>query len=109
MNALPSGISQLSPEEKRALLAKLLREKAKKNSSLPLSFAQQRLWFLDRLETNSALYNMPAPLRLRGALQVSALEQALNSVVGRHEAIRTRFENVNGSPIQVVYDAPTIP
>ncbi|HVG43628.1 MAG TPA: amino acid adenylation domain-containing protein, partial [Longimicrobium sp.] len=69
---------------------------------LPLSFAQERLWFLDRLEPGSASYNIPAALRLAGALDAAALERALGEVVRRHEALRTTFTEVDGSPVQVI-------
>ncbi|HEX2077189.1 MAG TPA: amino acid adenylation domain-containing protein, partial [Longimicrobium sp.] len=69
---------------------------------LPLSFAQQRLWFIDRLEPGSAAYNMPFPLRLRGVLDVRALEQALEELVRRHETLRTVFARVDGEPVQVI-------
>ncbi|WP_415835650.1 amino acid adenylation domain-containing protein, partial [Corallococcus soli] len=58
---------------------------------LPLSFAQQRLWFLDQLEPDSALYNVPAPLRLEGTLDTDALERSLTELVRRHEVLRTSF------------------
>jgi amino acid adenylation domain-containing protein len=69
---------------------------------MPLSFAQERLWFLDRLEPNSATYNLIAPRRLRGPLDVPALERALAEIVRRHEALRTRFVSVEGTPTQVI-------
>ncbi len=72
---------------------------------LPLSFAQQRLWFLDRLEPGSAAYNIPAALRLRGALDVAALGRVLGEVVRRHESLRTTFAEAAGGPVQVVHEA----
>ncbi|HYH78578.1 MAG TPA: amino acid adenylation domain-containing protein, partial [Longimicrobium sp.] len=69
---------------------------------LPLSFAQERLWFLDRLEPGSATYNIPAAWRLGGALDEAALERSLSEIVRRHEALRTTFTAVDGSPVQVV-------
>ena len=70
--------------------------------SAPLSFAQQRLWFLDQLEPNSPLYNIPMALRLRGALNIAALQKTLDALVDRHESLRTTFVSVNGSPEQVI-------
>ncbi|HEX5725783.1 MAG TPA: amino acid adenylation domain-containing protein, partial [Longimicrobiaceae bacterium] len=62
-----------------------------RTGALPLSFAQERLWFLDRLEPESATYNIPAALRLTGALDERALERTLGEIVRRHEALRTTF------------------
>ncbi|WP_420126422.1 non-ribosomal peptide synthase/polyketide synthase [Longimicrobium sp.] len=70
--------------------------------ALPLSFAQERLWFLDRLEPGSTTYNMPAAWRLGGALDPAALERALGEIVRRHEALRTVFAEADGSPVQVI-------
>ncbi len=67
-----------------------------------LSYAQERLWFMDQLEPDSALYNIPAAYRLDGRLDVGALEQSFGALIGRHEALRTRFVAVGGQPLQVV-------
>ena len=71
-----------------------------RSGSLPLSFAQQRLWFLDQLQPGSALYNMPGALRLTGELDVEALRRAFETIVERHETLRTRFVVENGEPRQ---------
>ncbi|HEU0052101.1 MAG TPA: condensation domain-containing protein, partial [Longimicrobium sp.] len=70
--------------------------------ALPLSFAQERLWFIDRLEPGSAAYNIPVAWRLGGVLDEAALERSLGEIVRRHEALRTVFAEVDGSPVQVV-------
>src|SRR5262249_14337527 len=68
----------------------------------PLSFAQQRLWFLNQLEPNSPAYNIPSAAPLRGNLNVAALERTINEIVRRHEVLRTIFVTVDGQPRQVV-------
>jgi amino acid adenylation domain-containing protein len=70
--------------------------------SIPLSSAQERLWFLDRLQPGSAFYNIPVALRLSGALDVRAMERALGDVVRRHEALRTTFGERDGAPVQTI-------
>src|SRR5262249_32023431 len=69
---------------------------------LPLSYAQHRLWFLDRLEGTSTEYNFSEALRLRGDLDLEALERTINTIVERHESLRTRFVEVDGEPAQVI-------
>ena len=67
-----------------------------------LSFAQQRLWFLDRVEPGTPAYNLPAAVRLEGALDAAALERSLSEMVRRHESLRTTFAVEVGEPVQVV-------
>jgi len=76
--------------------------------SIPLSFAQQRLWFLDQLEPNSPLYNVPTAVRLSGALSVEALQKSLDAIVVRHEALRTVFVAVDGNPVQVIGESRSV-
>ena len=73
-----------------------------RSNHTPLSFAQERLWFLDRLDPDSPTYNVPAAFRLAGDLNLNALEQSLNEVVRRHEVLRTLFATVNGNPVQKI-------
>ncbi|WP_266160111.1 SDR family NAD(P)-dependent oxidoreductase, partial [Dyella silvatica] len=72
------------------------------DAPLSLSFAQQRLWFLDQYESRREVYNIPAAVRLSGQLEVDALARTLNEIVRRHEALRTSFVVVNDEPVQVV-------
>ena len=67
-----------------------------------LSFAQQRMWFLDQFESGSATYNIPTAVRMSGRLDADALNFSVNQVIGRHEALRTRFESSDGVPRQVI-------
>ncbi|WP_420126163.1 amino acid adenylation domain-containing protein [Longimicrobium sp.] len=73
-----------------------------RTAPLPLSFAQERLWFIDRLEPESTVYNIPVARRFAGALDARAFERALGEIVRRHEALRTVFREVDGSPVQVI-------
>jgi amino acid adenylation domain-containing protein len=73
-----------------------------RDGELPLSFAQQRLWFIDQLEPGGSVYNFPAAVRLKGPLNVVALKQSLDEIVKRHEVLRTTFAIVDGRPVQVV-------
>ena len=82
---------------------------ADRSRTLPLSFAQQRLWFLDQLRPGGAEYNSAFALRLTGPLDVQALAEALRLLVARHESLRTTFGEVDGAGVQLVhppYDVP---
>ena len=104
---------------KRKLLSRLLKKKGldvsnshiprrAESDSLPLSFAQQRLWFLDQLTPGVATYNVPVAVRLTGRLDAAALERALTEVVRRHESLRTRFAEVDGRPVQLIEEAAPV-
>jgi len=99
MNAEVKTPSGISVENVRELLAERL---AAQDQPSPLSFAQHRLWFLDQLEPNSPLYNIPSVVRLKGKLDAAALEQSISAIVARHESLRTRFASNDGEPAQVV-------
>ena len=73
-----------------------------RDGELPLSFAQQRLWFIDRLEPGSPVYNFPAAVRLTGPLDLAALRRSLDEIVRRHEALRTTFAIADGRPVQII-------
>ncbi len=80
-----------------------------RDRDLPLSFAQQRLWFLDQLDPGQATYNIPLQLQLTGDLHIVALQQSLREIVRRHEILRTVFANIDGRPIQKIIAMPDIP
>ncbi len=83
--------------------------RAPRDVELPLSFAQQRMWFLDQLEPGSGAYNMPGAVRLTGLLDVPALGRSLEEIARRHEALRTTFPAVEGRPRQVIAAEPALP
>ena len=74
----------------------------KRGEAIPLSYAQQRLWFIDQFTPNSALYNMPMVCRLTGNWLLEALETGWNQLIERHESLRTVFQEVNGQPVQQI-------
>lgn len=82
-------------------------QRAPRNESLPLSFAQQRLWFLNQLEPTSPFYNISIAIRLTGALESSAIEASLNEIIKKHEVLRTNFV-AGGRPEQVVHESRTL-
>src|SRR5437660_5979560 len=101
---------------KKALLEKRLRAAMEqprvaqniprrgRRDQAPLSYEQERLWFLDQLEPNSPLYSLPLALRLRGSLDREALQKSLTAIVAAHEVLRTREVAENSEPIQVTDD-----
>jgi amino acid adenylation domain-containing protein len=94
--------SDLSDKERRALLSTLINDENAGAETFPVSFAQQRLWFLAQLEPDNPSYNLSQILRLKGELNVDALEQAINAIIARHESLRTTFKQVEGEPVQIV-------
>lgn len=118
MNDLHKRIAELSPEKRKLFLRRLnqtqkearscnqIRPKSRESNHFPLSFAQQRLWFLNQLDPGNIAYNISQAMHLIGQLNVSVLAQSLNEVVRRHEALRATFAKVAGQPVQVI--APTL-
>jgi len=114
MNTLGERIASLSLE-KRALLERRLQARKshgqpecieprpRPDSPAPLSFSQQRLWFLGQLEPGLTFYNLPFAFNLNGLISVGALERSLNEIVRRHEVLRTTFASREGQPVQIVH------
>ncbi|MEH2238962.1 condensation domain-containing protein [Nostoc sp.] len=119
MSDLSQKIAALTPGKRQLLLQRLHNKKgevllrsqivpqSRESNSFPLSFAQQRLWFLDQLQPGHSAYNIFQSMRLRGWLNVAVLEQSFNEVMKRHEILRTTFTTVDGQPIQVIAPTPT--
>ena len=119
-NSLPEELASLTPEQRALLMLRLKKraaareqkdppadpiKPAARDGDLPLSFAQQRLWFLDQLEPGSPFYNTFTVVRLTGPLDVAVLKRSLSEVVRRHEVLRTRFPAVGGHLRQVIEPA----
>src|SRR5437660_1542614 len=114
-------LAALTPQQRAALLQQLKRKQSNEavpddiivpqsrtQRSFPLSFAQQRLWFLDQLDPNSPVYNIPQVLRWQGLLDIKCLQQAINTLVERHESLRTNFIIVDGTPRQLIAESRKI-
>ncbi|MFE2945413.1 condensation domain-containing protein, partial [Streptomyces sp. NPDC059255] len=84
-------------------------EPASRDGYLPLSFAQERLWFLENFTPGGVEYNITGGLRLTGAVDLPALQTAIAGLVARHEALRTTFDSVAGRGVQVVHDSMDVP
>jgi amino acid adenylation domain-containing protein len=111
MTKLTEQIEDLSPQQRDVLALLLARKKregshiapvSRTSNTFPLSFAQQRLWFLNQLQQDSAVYNVAGGVRMKGALSVTALERALNEVVLRHESLRTTIRQIESEPVQII-------
>ena len=119
----PENIADLTPEQRAVLMLWLRKEasqqlerkpetlpidRVSRNGLIPLSFAQQQLWFIQQLEPDSAAYHIPTTVRLKGRLVISALTGSLQEVVRRHETLRTRFEERDGQPVQIIQEVRDI-
>jgi hypothetical protein len=119
MSDLSERIAKLSPEKRALLEQRLLKKGATPPATTvrrrqpgdpsPLSFAQQRLWFLDQWEPGTSVYNAALALRLTGELRLDALQAAISGIVERHEVLRTTYPSENGVPRQVVLPAARVP
>jgi NRPS condensation-like uncharacterized protein len=117
---LRQRLSSLSPAKRSLLLQSMRREAVRSERPLtirprankaqaPLSFAQQRLWFLAQLDPNSTAFNFPLAVRLTGLLRVDVLERCFNEIIRRHEILRTSFTQVGEQPVQVINPPPQLP
>lgn len=118
MSKLTEQIEDLSPQQRDLLvllLGKKKREEAARSQiasvsrtsdTFPLSFAQQRLWFISQLQQDNASYNVSGGVRMEGPLSVAALERAFGEVLRRHESLRTVIRQVDGEPVQVITGPP---
>lgn len=104
-------LSKLDDAQKRALLAQLLQQKGQRTGPrrAPLSHAQQRMWFIDQMQGGNPVYTIAAALRLTGTLDLSRVQQALDHIAARHEALRTTFDEEDGVPVQVISPAGPLP
>ncbi len=102
MSNTHKNINELSQEKKREMLAKLLQEKVSQPQIFPMSFAQQRLWFIDQLQPGNFANHIWAALRLTGFLNQAAFLQTLDEIVRRHEVLRTTFSMIEEKPVQVI-------
>jgi amino acid adenylation domain-containing protein len=119
MSDLDQRIADLSPQKRALLDLRLMKRggtvinkqvipRRGGSGPCPLSFAQQRLWFLNQFEPDSPIYNMPKAVRMSGALNAGALQQTLDVIVARHEALRTTFTSIDGNPVQVIAESQPI-
>ncbi|HKX31469.1 MAG TPA: amino acid adenylation domain-containing protein [Blastocatellia bacterium] len=100
VEGLARRIDEIMKDEQVRQVPPLVRRP--REGRLPLSFAQQRLWFVEQLDPGSAVYNCPAAVRLKGRLDLAVLESVFNEIVKRHEVLRTRIEVVDRIPVQVI-------
>ena len=112
--AMTEGLKQQIKERKAEIIAFLQEAQTAtqitslslvpvaRDKDLPLSFAQQRMWFLSQLDGESTSYNESFQLRIVGKLSLTALEQSINEIIRRHEVLRTNFPTVEGVPFQVI-------
>ena len=102
-------VANLPYEEKRKLLASLLRQKALQPRLYPLTFIQQQVWLADNFASGDPLCNILVGYRLNGPLNVQALERSFNEIVRRHEMLRTNFDIVDGRLVQIVFSTRFVP
>ena len=119
MSDLATRLDSLSPKKRELLLRRLLETQAagstesapeaEPRASAPVSFAQRRLWFLHRLDPESAAYNLPFAVVLSGPLDPGALARTFTEIARRHEPLRTTFAESGGEPVQVIAPPEPVP
>src|SRR5262247_3829087 len=100
-------LSNLSPDEKRKLLAKLLKEKSHSRTAVA-SYGQRALWLLHRMDPDSASYNVPWTWKVRSEVNVDALGRAFQALVDRHRILRTTYADTNGQLSLHVHEKATV-
>ncbi|BAT56840.1 condensation domain-containing protein (plasmid) [Nostoc sp. NIES-3756] len=103
MNTISNDLCQLTTAKKREIIARILQQQAIKPQFFPLSFAQQRLWFVEQIQPGNSSYNILLAIRLQGELSLTYLEKSFQEIVARHEILRTSFITIKGEPQQVIY------
>lgn len=122
MTDFEKRFASLSPEKRKLLLRQLggqntasesdsqpIQPYPRDTDTFPISFSQERLWFLDQLDPGNYAYNMPGAIHLRGELNLVCLEQALQAILARHEVLRTNFNVVDGAPVQIISPIKPLP
>ena len=118
MSQLTQRLSQLSPELRTQLMGRIngrvtsssfqvIPSVVRSRASFPLSFAQQRLWFIEQVEPGNAAYNIATAIHLKGEFSVALLEQSFIYLLQRHESLRTTFHLCEGQPVQVIQPVST--
>jgi len=105
-STLQAFVQALEPEASSVQAPALTR--VARDQALPLSYAQERQWFLWQLDPDSAAYHIPTALRLRGVLDVAALQRSFNALLARHESLRTQFIEADGRTVQVIQPEMTL-
>src|SRR5437763_6399715 len=108
MSDLSKRLAELSPET-RLLLGQALQEQTGAFNTFPLSFAQQRFWFLEQWAPGDPVYHLPGILDLEGRLDVAVLWHSLRAIVRRHEALRTTFVTIGDEPLQLIHPGMDLP
>ncbi len=118
MSDISKKIADLSPDQRRLLLQRLnvksatvgydgIPRVARTSKTFPLSFAQERIWFMEQMEAGTFIHNFPFTFQIEGPLDIEILRRALNKIVQRHETLRTSFQAVDGRPAQSIAEQIT--